>query len=569
MGSVQSLNPEADLLRFFELMYAGEEGYAYSPTKDPQSDAFNQEFFHWPTERQALVAHVLHSSTTHEVYYSPSLFKSASGEKEEFKGSNYVWCEFDGNAQGTLPDLPPPSIKVQSSLGGNQHWYWKLDHFETDIAVLEDINQRIAYSANADLACWNANRVLRPPGTTHHESGRTTLTLYDVPHPLTNAEFGVIPELTFVMANDEDITNVPQPLDVLMKYPWTGESAQLFRENAIPKGQRSGALTKLCHFCIEKEMNNAETLAILLNADSRWGKFAHRKDRNKQLVGIINYCRSRHPIAPVEKETSSELRVYTYSEFMATKIEVNWAIPGLVHQKGIVVLSGPPGVGKSMATMRFAEAMSTGKPFLKWEAPEKKKILFISMEMPHEEIKVFLDTMKMKEDENLDNFQIMPVGSSLKLTNKKVQEMLRKAMDEYGPDGVVFDSLGSAVSDDLSSDKIIFETLEFVDRVVRDEFGAFAWFLHHNRKAQATNKKPNKLEDMYGSQYIGARLTTGITLWPGSNGNIEVSCPKLRLAAPFKTFYVQRTNDLNFKMLGDAPSVDSATPIFDGLTESI
>ena len=171
MGSVHSINTKIELERFFEFMYGDQQGYVYSPTKTPESDLFNQYFFEWPNEREVLIEHCIRQSEFQEVYYGPALYNGRNAGKESFKGASCVWVDFDG---GTLPTLnnglSEPTLKLQSSTADHQHWYWRLDRFETDKDRLEHITQRLAYYLQADLSCWNANHVLRPPGTTHHES---------------------------------------------------------------------------------------------------------------------------------------------------------------------------------------------------------------------------------------------------------------------------------------------------------------------------------------------------------------------------------------------------------------
>jgi len=172
------------------------------------------------------------------------------------------------------------------------------------------------------------------------------------------------------------------------------------------------------------------------------------------------------------------------------------------------------------------------------------------MEMPHEELRFMLDTMSFEGHELLrENFHIVPIGSGVKLSDKKNQENLNRVLDAVEPDGVLFDSLGMAINDDMSSDKVILETFDYIHSTVRGQYGAFAWFIHHNRKAQTGNSKPNKLDDLYGSRYISAATSTGIGLWPtGQNKPIEVDCLKLRFAKKFDRFLINRTPRLDFTL---------------------
>lgn len=572
MGSVTNIDPSQDLGHFFDFMYGGQEGYAYSPTKNPDPDnpVFEQYFFYYPKEREELIQHVLQKTQTLEVYYGPALYTNKKdAEKESYKGTNFVWVEFDGNTPANVSDIPEPSLKIQSSIDSHQHWYWKLDHFVEDINILEDVTQRLAYHLNADLGCWNANRVLRPPGTTHHESGQRVTTLRMDPRPLPIRSFNELPAVPVRLIQDSDINFIPQALEVIAKYAWEGreEDFKFFMTPKIDRGHRSSALTKLGHICIEIGMTNAETLSVLLNADSRWGKFSKRRDQKARLLGIINYCRSRHPVDVVEEQAESRLKVYTYEEFVNTELKVEWVVEGLIHKKGRVIMSGPAGVGKSQATIRFAEKLARGEKFLKWTPVRPMRTLLVSMEMPHEELYEVMDNMHITMDDMLrENLLIMPLGYSIKLNNTASQAELAAVVEEFKPDGILFDSLGVGIGEDLSSDKIVFDTFHYIKRVLCDHYGAFTWFIHHNRKAQIGNKKPTSLDDLFGSQYIGAEITTGLNLWKSSkavDAPIEMSCLKMRMSKMFDPFMIKRTPDLDFSVVESGDSPDRDAKVFD------
>lgn len=549
MGSVPITE---ELERFFNFMYGDETGFVYSPTKDPETSNFERYYFPWPVGKQDLINHVTEMTKSREVYYGPALFLSAGGTKDAFKGTNFIWCEFDGTAPESLQEgIPEPSIKILSSVAGHEHWYWKLDHFSSDMQLIEDLSQRLAYHLGADLACWNANRVLRPPSTIHHDSGNATRVLrWDSRKEYAPGSFSSLPDLPVRILKDGDIHAIPAPINVIAKYIWSDENLEFFMEKTVQRGSRSSALAKLGHICMEMGMSNAESLSILLNADSRWGKFAKRKDRKERLLGIINYCRARHPVDVVEEEVVSRLKVYTFDEFKNTQIQLEWVIPDLLHRKGLMSLSGPPMVGKSQLSLRFAEKLAKGQEFLKWKCPKPMKTLFVSMEMPHEELHYALTEMMTIEDSELlrENMLVMPIGSSIHLNSKIAQNELNKVIEEFQPDGIIFDSLGMAIGDEISSDKIIFETFDYVHKTLRGEYGAFVWFIHHPRKGQVGNKKPNTLDDLYGSRFISAALTTAVGLW-GVGDNIEVSCLKLRMSEVFRPFKIRRTAEVDFEVI--------------------
>lgn len=593
MGSVTSIDPRQDLSTFLDFLFGDETGYVYVPTKepDPENPVWRKYFFEWPTGRDQIINHIKIQAQTKEVYLAPALYKgNKDAEKEDFQGSQIVWVEFDGNDAANVSDIPEPNIKIRSSTDKHEHWYWKLDRFVDDINVLEDITQRLAYHLHADLGCWNANRVLRPPGTRHHESGLTVTVISWANESVTPHQFNALPPVPVKLLKEEDINFVPDALSVISKYIFPEGFLELLRARVVSPDEyerlsasdrdkvvgigkdRNRALTKLAHFCVEavgpnnKGMSNAEVLGILYNADERWKKFYKRPDRKRRLLGIINHVRSKHPVAPNDQpDDQPRLRVYTLEEFMVTELKLEWLVEGLMHKKGLGILSGPPDIGKSQLSIRFAEKLAKGESFLNWSVTRPMKILLVSMEMPHEELLYLMEGMQFPDNELLkQNLLILPLGYSIRLGNKAAQAELASVVDQFRPDGIVFDSLGVAMSDDINSEKIMLEALDYVNKVLRTGYGSFVWFIHHNRKPQPGNKAPKRLEDLFGSQYIGSSCTTGIGLWPAkTKGLIEVNCLKLRMAKHFDSFYIQRLTNLDFEIhKGSITTTDG--PIFPG-----
>lgn len=181
--------PSEGLGHFFDSIWGENEGYVYVPTKDRETEAWHKAMFKWPTQKKGVVKYVLQQSADgRDVYYGPALYRDHSPTKENLKGAQVLWAEFDGNAlaarfgvsdpsEGTpetgesrqdgptvvLGGAPEPTLRVQTSGEGNQHVYWQLDSLVTDIDEIEEKNRAIAYTYDTDKSGWDATQVLRPP----------------------------------------------------------------------------------------------------------------------------------------------------------------------------------------------------------------------------------------------------------------------------------------------------------------------------------------------------------------------------------------------------------------------
>jgi RecA-family ATPase len=208
--------------------------------------------------------------------------------------------------------------------------------------------------------------------------------------------------------------------------------------------------------------------------------------------------------------------------------------------------------------------MALGKPFLGWELGDPQKIAFVSMEMGDADLKYFVDQMAAglsdEEREILStNLLLIPLGYGVLLDSPADQAKVNRLIKAHEPNGIIFDSLGVTTLDELSSEATVKSIMDYIARL-RDEHDLFVWFIHHNRKAQSQNKKPNKLADIYGSQYITAAATTVIGLWP-TNDELEITGLKVRLAKPFDKFTIRRTENLNFEIAQVGQGLLSVTKI--------
>ncbi|HEY9659613.1 MAG TPA: hypothetical protein V6C65_14230 [Allocoleopsis sp.] len=167
MGDKETL--EAFLSRMWR---HSEDNWVHIAIRFPQEiGGFKQFAYKWPSQRDHVISKLLVNSQLYDVWFSPSLWKSTeSRTKENWLGSGQYWCDFDGDAPDETPKkVPEPSIKIQSSSMYHEHWYWLLDKLETDIEKFEGTNRGLAYTLNADIGCWDASRILRPPGTKNHK----------------------------------------------------------------------------------------------------------------------------------------------------------------------------------------------------------------------------------------------------------------------------------------------------------------------------------------------------------------------------------------------------------------
>lgn len=540
---------------FVQFLFGDEEGYVYAPMKRTDG-SFHQDWYVYPEDfnNGSMDYHLINSSSHADQYLSPVLYGSKN--TKDFKLSRVVWCDFDDGTPNELGDFPKPSIQVQSSSGaGKRHWYWRLADSCRDSGVLERYNKQLAYALGADKGCWNFSRVLRPIETLNHK--------YSPPAPVSFLESSETVLDTYVLDMLPKVSEgLSEPLtwnyiDMLQRHIIPGKAMDFLLSDK-EKGERSQALTSIAISCVEGGLSKDETMSYLYDADDRWGKFVGRADREQRLTSIYTYALQLVPRSDDGKKTDgalgkssggSDSGPQSINKFIAHKFNVDWVIYGLLHSQGLAIIASPPGVGKTQFSTNLLLSIGCGRAFLDWVVTRPRKVLFLSLEMTQPELKQYIDKMLLdyseEERELLDSNVYFVSRQAFRLNSEKNQNTLLEWLDEIQPEGLFIDSLSRCVGGDLEKGEID-AVFDFLNKEVRDKRNCFIWFVHHNRKANFNQKQPKKLEDLYGSQYIGAYASSVIGLWKIDDNELEVNCLKIWFTKPFQTFRMSRSSNLTF-----------------------
>lgn len=541
----------SDLSVFLDYLYDGSEGYIYSPTKEPSSletgdGEWRKKFFEWPNQREALQSHIETNGAVRDVYISPVIWKAPHLlTKDNFKESNVAYTEFDGNVPSDM-GLWLPGLRVQSSQENNQHCYFKLDTPITDHALLEKTNRIITYNYEGDVSSWDTQQVLRPPGTKNFKypdrpevkliyRGNEKLNpkIFDIPEPRkfeATVELGSLKKLDVVIATAA----------------WDSDDYEFFSKDKMEVKTRSSALMRLGHICASMGLSVEDSYVILEDADTRWGKYVNRQDRVQRLTEIISKAHSS--AAPSEQKlnlmTAAQLADADYSH-------IKWLVKNILLPGTYGIIYSAPGVGKTRLSVQLAGDLALGKPFIGHEVDRPCKVLFLSLEMGDFPLQMFTNDIWDKEDayQMGENLVFLAEGSSLSLDKAADQEVVYGLIRKYKPDVVMIDSIQAAVSADVSSNVEIKEFFKFLKKCSKN-FGCAFWLIHHARKAQAENKKPTGLADLYGSAFIGAEATSVFSLHTFSDAVTVMSQVKGRHSPDFEDLELQN-HKARFALVGE------------------
>lgn len=580
----EHLSDKAGILQFLENIWGLEESVRFLASK-PEPNTFSvSPPIQWPDKRDLIVEFFIAKDVTLDVYYSMAQYKADATSKEKINaiGARVLWIELEGDNEGQArPNdalaklvaegiVPRPTYRIQSSSENAQHWYWILDGvYAPDI--IETLNRRLAYYLDADRACWNIDRVLRPPFTHNHKRKRENP---DGSAPAVDIieytgeihkpqQFAELPGVRAQIKDIIEFGDIPDIDTVFRKYPWDNQHSDLF---SAEKSQfwdaktndytgRGNAMSRLAYFGAEVGMTDEAIYCILDEVDKRWGKFLGRHDRNRRLAEFIYKVREKYP-APlfvVEHQTTEPIqRIYRFGDFLKTELDFEWLIQDLIAKQTINFLTAVPGVGKSRLALQLAGSFATGTDFLTWKTLGRRRVVFFSLEMGHPMMKHFCLNLHREAcfDEELlqENLWIFPSGEPLPFSSQESLAFFKYVMEEIKPEVVIIDAMGSLSFDELKADTA--KNINNQLKAMLNEYECSFIIIHHNRKPTAIDgDKPPTLADFYGSTYGATDAASVLGLWrPKGSGVVELHTLKsrtgtdvkpLRLASPKDKFTFQ------------------------------
>lgn len=564
---------------FLESLYGEQEGYVYTPTKDAKSGFWQQYFFQWPVQKKQIITHLLAQTNSQDCYVAPSLFKAPSDKKSAWKGTNYLWTEFDGNAPKNPPDgIPSPSIRIQSSKAGHEHWYWRLDSFETDHKVVEGLTKRLAYTLDADKSVWDCSQVLRPPGTIHRHSKQRVRLLSSVDSVFNYGAFGGLVDVDENIVASIDPSKIPPLQAILLKYKWTADAIDLFNKK-VPKGKRSEGLSRLGYDCFEMGMTREEVFAVLNDTAKRWNKFYDNRTTDKaekEVASLVAYCERelslRKALHVVEDEFAFDFE--PAGEFIDRELKVDWLFDGFMQKTPLAVIASLPGVGKSTMGMRLGACLVLGQKFLIWnyepqydaEGNERQlKVGFISLEMDEMESRAYMrelrSSMTLEEQAIFNrNFLIVPLGFDLELDDPKLQQLVLEKIVQHNLDFIIIDSVSAAVN--IDEKKQVKNFYQWIRKDVRGNLDVGVLLIHHLRKtANGSGDEEPKISDLYGDLAI-SRLATSAWGLHETGENIKMVHFKGRLAPKWKNFKIKREIGMTYSLLAHEKEENSALKVY-------
>ena len=159
---------------YLKALFDGHEGKFINLRAIPadRDEHHTIEEFHPTGDIEAVLDRCEQLMGTHDVYVGVAARDRESGGKDAISASRFLWADCD--SQESSEELagfePKPTMLVASGSAGHFHAYWLLES-EISAEQAESLNHRLALRLKADVACRDASRILRVPGTNNHKYG--------------------------------------------------------------------------------------------------------------------------------------------------------------------------------------------------------------------------------------------------------------------------------------------------------------------------------------------------------------------------------------------------------------
>lgn len=593
----------------------GDEGFlnshVYLATLEKGVD-FKQYMVQWPLHKKAVVNFVLEQAAEdRDVYFCPTaLFKGPAegvrpkAKKEFAVPTGIILLDFDHQtapkdwaSAAESAGVPEPTQIVQSSVPGNEHAYWKLPQGEYDVEFIEERTRALTYRLDSDKGGWDIGQLARIPYTLNHgydhegeyKDWREPLDGPVVPTVLKSVEGVVHPSAFSEVKKAEtealhkinlDMSLVTSAEEALALGPTTPEIMAHVKMSAAeatkasPDG-RSGSLQRLTYMLAETGgFSDEQIYSVLLGADSVWLKYFNRTEqaRKKEYLNCIARARAKHGYLSLEEMTFSGLLnskkeegetadvkfLYDLDEFLDAEFQFDWIMRGLISRRGLVIITGQPGVGKTQFMIDLTMSLALGKDYLDYvNEMGPCRVLFLSLEMGGPELQIFwrasASDPKYGDRATLGkNTKVIPTGTDMDLTRADYLAWFKNLLAEVKPDVVVIDSLQMMTSQSLSDETETRNLMKMLKKVA-SEFECGLIMVHHERKRQPGAKNDTgSLSDMYGAQWIAANIDKVISLSDDVEiqGQVLLAEWKSRLSARRHTpLVLERSNHLTFSEL--------------------
>lgn len=240
--------------------------------------------------------------------------------------------------------------------------------------------------------------------------------------------------------------------------------------------------------------------------------------------------------------TSDKKPVFTFFEMLEKPSPPEWIIKHIIPAKGLIIVGGSPGCGKSLICQALARLIAKDateeKLFDKFNVDKHGIVMIVDQENSWSLIYERLTKLG-----GVDMGKLTYCFSNFDFMNPMAIEELQNAIKEYHPTMIIFDTLRRSHSGN-ENDSAVMNTIynEVLGPLAED---MAVVLIHHKRKGSQNATPADEIDEFRGSSDIVGCAEVVYSVRKNVDGTISVKCPKMRGAKEPESFLLRIDDECN------------------------
>ena len=538
-----------------------------------------QEFFQSVGELVTAVSAVPAGT---EVFFGIATRDGNGGRKGNLIRIPGVWADLDAkpglHAPADRLNAAPlePSAIVNSGKG--LHCYWFFDEpllAMSSIVTVENINKGIAKVLDGD-SVHDAGRVLRLPDTYNYKYRgplpvqlmrlepdlRYSVKQLESAFPLTQKPKGVV-SMVPALPSTTPVTTTPTVAASTATLPCRMRMSQ-----GVQEGHRNSACHQLAIDLKQEGIAQSEAQRILIDWNTRNIPPMDIAEVTATVASVYNGdyiglgCDKRpmsgccEDTCPVKKATSARnlpeaasgietvpvLSVWSWSALLKRPVTpVEFVVDGLIPRRGVTLITGEGGIGKSITGMDLAYSVGSGSRFLHKFECVQGPVLYVDLENEEASItrrvqKITAGRLECGDTEDEIPVYVVKKGdlaeARLSIDDQRGKAALCNSIERYRPSLLIIDPLVAVHSKDENSNVEMRQVITTLQEIAhRHDLGIVV--VHHPRKRGTINDGGQMIR---GASDLRNAVDSHLFLRKVSGEQVLVEHDKSRHAPPVAKF---------------------------------
>ncbi|MDO8587613.1 MAG: AAA family ATPase [Armatimonadota bacterium] len=262
---------------------------------------------------------------------------------------------------------------------------------------------------------------------------------------------------------------------------------------------------------------------------------------------------------PSESESAARLEFCTVGTLAARRVtEAEFVVEGLVPLRGVTLMTGEGGIGKSYLLMDMAMSVAGGQPFLDTFTCRQGPVCIIDLE--NDENSIARRTQKLLRARGVSDLPTHiarkggPAEAELAIDKEPSLKALTEGLEAVRPIALIIDPLTAAHSKDENDNMAMRSVIRTLSRLAQ-EFEMAVIVAHHPRKRGQNNDAGQMIR---GASDLRNAVDSHIFLRRIDDSRLLVEHDKSRHAPELEKFQVEMVDgddgeSIRFNHLGPAP----------------